>query len=383
MTKNYYTFNIYVESAQDMIDDNVSNNKSYTCHCSCSCIPFAFWGNCIKKIFKTNNSNNSHDNINNVDNINEIMYRDISQNRNIHHGIIQNDIIQNDVIQNDVIHDDNVQNDVIQKDIINDDNVQNDIIQNDIIQSDVIHPDINGSIITQPIIMTENDIMKQNDTIQPHTVIPDLVFEEHYTNDSIIYDDKHNDKHNDKHKDRQDVTQDVTHNNNINTDTNTATKLDISHMNVGMSLLDKSRKSKKKSKHKKHIKKSRLESKDTKEPIEESDDLSGIYKILYDNIMVLRELKYGEKLCVNEKGEISVDNSYIPSLSRTLSGNGKRTTLERVEETIKTAILIRKKNRIIRKVLDDRLKHGIMNLSHTYEAYPEISRRLKDIANSI
>jgi hypothetical protein len=107
------------------------------------------------------------------------------------------------------------------------------------------------------------------------------------------------------------------------------------------------------------------------------------YRVIYENLKVLRKIKVNDKLCVSAKGELSIDTSYIPSLTRTLTGNNKMKTLERIDETIKMAKLIRRKVKPIRDLMDKPLAIGIRNLAETYAGSDKIRSTLEVIAGNI
>ncbi|VBB18806.1 hypothetical protein YASMINEVIRUS_1338 [Yasminevirus sp. GU-2018] len=119
------------------------------------------------------------------------------------------------------------------------------------------------------------------------------------------------------------------------------------------------------------------------ESFSEDDTVDEKYKIVYDNLRVIRDIKVNDKLCVGAKGELSIDTSYIPSVTRTLTGNNKVVTIDRIDETIKIAKQLKRRVKPIREVMDSFLVTGIRNLAETYSGTEEFKKKLESIADSI
>lgn len=105
------------------------------------------------------------------------------------------------------------------------------------------------------------------------------------------------------------------------------------------------------------------------------------YKVIYGNLLVLRDVKIHDKLRVSSKGELSIDSSYIPSITRAITGNNKVVTVEQVEETVKTAKKL-KYMQTIRDCINDKLIQGIRNLAQTYEN-TEFKTKLEAMAEDL
>lgn len=105
------------------------------------------------------------------------------------------------------------------------------------------------------------------------------------------------------------------------------------------------------------------------------------YKVIYGNLLVLRDVKIHDKLRVSSKGELSIDSSYIPSITRAITGNNKVVTVEQVEETVKTARKL-KYMQTIRDCINDKLIQGIRNLAQTYEN-TEFKTKLESMAEDL
>lgn len=111
-------------------------------------------------------------------------------------------------------------------------------------------------------------------------------------------------------------------------------------------------------------------------------DLDEKYKLIYENLKVIRNIKPNDKLRVSSIGELSIEQSYIPSLTRTLTGNNKIVTIARIDETIKIAKQLRKISQI-KQLLDDQLASGLRNLGVTYANDDVFKDKLESIASAI
>lgn len=104
------------------------------------------------------------------------------------------------------------------------------------------------------------------------------------------------------------------------------------------------------------------------------------YQMICDNLTVIKTLKPYEKLNVSITGALSVDNSYIPSLSRTFTGNNKFITMERIKETIIIAKQLQNVVECIGSlIVDPALIDGLNALEVTYANDEYVKKELDDI----
>tara|TARA_B110000114_G_C15030960_1_gene372916 strand:+ start:264 stop:758 length:495 start_codon:yes stop_codon:yes gene_type:complete len=75
--------------------------------------------------------------------------------------------------------------------------------------------------------------------------------------------------------------------------------------------------------------------KDEKKKI--TDDM--INHILY-KLAIISYIKQGEKLCCDDKSNIFIDNSYIPSISRYISNQNRLVTIKNIKDIIDDVIYI-------------------------------------------
>jgi hypothetical protein len=115
--------------------------------------------------------------------------------------------------------------------------------------------------------------------------------------------------------------------------------------------------------------------------IENVDRVNEVSKRIFENLKVIRKIKVGDKLCVTVNGVLSIDQSYIPSVSRTLTGNNKNNTIEQVIETISLAKDYKLKVKEIKKLMDNKLKNGLTNLASTYYNNEELNQKIKILIN--
>lgn len=113
-----------------------------------------------------------------------------------------------------------------------------------------------------------------------------------------------------------------------------------------------------------------------------SSDIDEKYKSVYENLRVIRSIKPNEKLRVSSTGELSIDQSYLPSVTRILTGNSKIITVQRIDETLKVARQL-KKIPPIKQMLDDQLAVGLRNLAITYASDEASRNKLESLASSV
>lgn len=116
-------------------------------------------------------------------------------------------------------------------------------------------------------------------------------------------------------------------------------------------------------------------------------------QIIYRNLKVIREINVNDKLCVDNNGELSVDISYLPSLTRKITGNNRNVTMDRVHETINIARELLNKyanderytNEYseLNNLFDHKLVAGLKNLSETYASYEDVKNKIDLIIQTI
>jgi hypothetical protein len=112
-----------------------------------------------------------------------------------------------------------------------------------------------------------------------------------------------------------------------------------------------------------------------------SNELDEKYRAIYENLKVIRSIKPNDKLRVSSIGDLSIEQSFIPSLFRALSGNNKIVTVNRIDETIKVAKQLRK-NSQIKQLMDEQLATGLRNLAVTYKNDDIFKEKLESLASS-
>ena len=98
-------------------------------------------------------------------------------------------------------------------------------------------------------------------------------------------------------------------------------------------------------------------------------------------ILVNSSLQKGQKLKVSYYGLLIVDLSYIPSLTRMITGNNKNNTIEQVEKTILDSIQY-KNHDDIKVLINDGLKNGLNNLLDTYKG-SSVEERINNLINKL
>lgn len=106
------------------------------------------------------------------------------------------------------------------------------------------------------------------------------------------------------------------------------------------------------------------------------------HKKLIDNLIVIQNIKVGDKLCVTYDGILSIDNSYIPFITRTLYGNNKNVTIDAITQVIEKGKRYRKKYKYIDELFNSQLILGLVNLSNTYISCP-VHKNILLLAESI
>lgn len=110
-------------------------------------------------------------------------------------------------------------------------------------------------------------------------------------------------------------------------------------------------------------------------------ELDDKYKLIFENLKIIRSIKPNDKLRVSSTGELSIEQSYLPSVTRTLTGNNKIVTVTRIDDTIKVAKQLRKIPQI-KQLLDDQLATGLRNLAITYTNDDVFKEKLESLASS-
>jgi hypothetical protein len=111
-------------------------------------------------------------------------------------------------------------------------------------------------------------------------------------------------------------------------------------------------------------------------------DLPAEHRLICENLEVIRSIKPYNKLRVSSAGELSIDQSYVPSVTRKLTGNNKMVTIAQITETIRLA----KQYQIIpqsKQSETDPLEIGLCNLAITY-AYDDVCKdMLENLTSTI
>jgi hypothetical protein len=107
------------------------------------------------------------------------------------------------------------------------------------------------------------------------------------------------------------------------------------------------------------------------------------YEIIIKNLMLIRTIQQGDKLCVDNNEMLSIDLSYFPSIKRKLTGNNKAVTIKRVVYTINAAKLLKNNVPKIKELMDEQLVAGICNLAETYSKHEDLCKSLKNLASTL
>jgi len=100
-----------------------------------------------------------------------------------------------------------------------------------------------------------------------------------------------------------------------------------------------------------------------------------------ENLRIISSLQKGQKLKVSYYGLLIVDLSYIPSVTRMITGNNKNNTIEQVEKTILDSIQY-KNHDDIKVLINDGLKNGLNNLLDTYKG-SSVEERINNLINKL
>ena len=98
--------------------------------------------------------------------------------------------------------------------------------------------------------------------------------------------------------------------------------------------------------------------------------------LLVNNLKIIQNIKIGDKLCVTNGGELSIDNSNIPFITRTLYGNNRHITIDAVINTISKGNMIKHKYSSINLMYNSNLIRGINNLAITYQDNIDIYNKI-------
>ena len=107
------------------------------------------------------------------------------------------------------------------------------------------------------------------------------------------------------------------------------------------------------------------------------------HRQLVDNIRVIQTIKVGDKLCITYGGDLSIDVSYVPFITRTLYGNNKNVTIDAVSEIILKGNKIRQRYIYINNLYNDKLIMGLTNLATTYKDKHDIHAKINVLIKTI
>ena len=99
-------------------------------------------------------------------------------------------------------------------------------------------------------------------------------------------------------------------------------------------------------------------------PVEENIS-EAANEILVHNLQVISKISPGQKLRVDYQGRLSIEESYFPGLMRTLTGNNKTVTMDRIEKTIEEARVFNRTSEV-QKLFYEGVVVGLQNLLVTY-----------------
>ena len=98
--------------------------------------------------------------------------------------------------------------------------------------------------------------------------------------------------------------------------------------------------------------------------------------IIRSNLQVIASIKPGQKLYEDYNGSLSIDNSYIQSIVRMITGNSRTNTIARVITTIESA-----NSAGMIELIDDAVLDGLRNLIQTYSNTPDATKGLRTIVD--
>jgi hypothetical protein len=107
------------------------------------------------------------------------------------------------------------------------------------------------------------------------------------------------------------------------------------------------------------------------------------YKKLVSNLNTIRNIEPNNKLCVTIGGKLSIDNSYVKSITRFLYGNNRAITLDHVISTVNMALILRNELHWLRNFTDDKLVFGLNNLAETYSDSDDVKAKIHKLVASI
>lgn len=118
-----------------------------------------------------------------------------------------------------------------------------------------------------------------------------------------------------------------------------------------------------------------------KKPLSVILEENGIQNIntIICNLKTIRGIKQGDKLCVSYSGELSIDTSYMPFLTRTLYGNNRNVTIDEVVKTINNGKKLFCYYPYLTNLYDTMLNKGINNLILTYKDNETIQQQLNGL----
>jgi hypothetical protein len=102
------------------------------------------------------------------------------------------------------------------------------------------------------------------------------------------------------------------------------------------------------------------------------------YKILVSNLDIIRHIDPNNKLCVDHCGKLSIDTSYLKSITRYLYGNNRTITINHVISTIDTALILRNNGH-----MDEKLITGLNNLAETYSDSNDVRDKIRKLIINI
>ena len=106
-------------------------------------------------------------------------------------------------------------------------------------------------------------------------------------------------------------------------------------------------------------------------------------EIVRANLEIISSLQPGNKLYEDYSGRLSVDNSFVPGLSRILSRNSRTNTVARVIKTIRDAKVLAVSHSEISVLINEKLTKGLQNLIQTYSESSGVKGSLSILANRL
>ena len=106
-------------------------------------------------------------------------------------------------------------------------------------------------------------------------------------------------------------------------------------------------------------------------------------EIVKANLEIISSLQPGNKLYEDYSGRLSVDNSFVPGLSRILSRNSRTNTVARVIKTIRDAKVLAVFHPEISTLINEKLTKGLQNLIQTYSESSGVKGSLSILANKL